>query len=116
MVEYGFSKRPSTPIRLNCSSCLSRYFCAYLRHSSRTSSGFICNFFPPSCWSTFISMGKPWQSQPGMYGASNPAIFFDLTTKSFRHLFRSEEHTSELQSLTNLVCRLLLEKKNTRKK
>src|SRR5262249_56555350 len=28
---------------------------------------------------------------------------------------RSEEHTSELQSLTNLVCRLLLEKKKTRK-
>src|SRR5258706_8852268 len=26
-------------------------------------------------------------------------------------LLRSEEHTSELQSLTNLVCRLLLEKK-----
>src|SRR5262249_60051269 len=26
---------------------------------------------------------------------------------------RSEEHTSELQSLTNLVCRLLLEKKKT---
>src|SRR5438046_276593 len=26
---------------------------------------------------------------------------------------RSEEHTSELQSLTNLVCRLLLEKKNS---
>src|SRR5438093_8034716 len=27
---------------------------------------------------------------------------------------RSEEHTSELQSLTNLVCRLLLEKKKKR--
>src|SRR5258706_7273491 len=27
---------------------------------------------------------------------------------------RSEEHTSELQSLTNLVCRLLLEKKKLR--
>src|ERR1019366_10526305 len=27
---------------------------------------------------------------------------------------RSEEHTSELQSLTNLVCRLLLEKKNNK--
>src|SRR5437016_9943376 len=26
---------------------------------------------------------------------------------------RSEEHTSELQSLTNIVCRLLLEKKNS---
>src|SRR5258706_2056167 len=30
-----------------------------------------------------------------------------------RHLQRSEEHTSELQSLTNIVCRLLLEKKKT---
>src|SRR2546425_1928111 len=28
-----------------------------------------------------------------------------------RHLHRSEEHTSELQSLAYLVCRLLLEKK-----
>src|SRR5688572_31491005 len=27
-------------------------------------------------------------------------------------LLRSEEHTSELQSQSNLVCRLLLEKKN----
>ena len=30
--------------------------------------------------------------------------------------YRSEEHTSELQSLTNLVCRLLLEKKKKNKK
>src|SRR2546430_11288403 len=28
-----------------------------------------------------------------------------------RHVLRSEEHTSELQSQSNLVCRLLLEKK-----
>src|SRR2546430_9813244 len=28
-----------------------------------------------------------------------------------RHAERSEEHTSELQSQSNLVCRLLLEKK-----
>src|SRR5437016_9103097 len=32
------------------------------------------------------------------------------------HGVRSEEHTSELQSLTNLVCRLLLEKKKKKKK
>src|SRR2546430_5464891 len=31
-----------------------------------------------------------------------------------RVLARSEEHTSELQSQSNLVCRLLLEKKKTR--
>src|SRR5256885_12600839 len=30
-----------------------------------------------------------------------------------RKLLRSEEHTSELQSPCNLVCRLLLEKKKT---
>src|SRR5256885_5490475 len=29
-------------------------------------------------------------------------------------IWRSEEHTSELQSPCNLVCRLLLEKKNSR--
>src|SRR2546427_6921255 len=35
----------------------------------------------------------------------------------FLHVFsRSEEHTSELQSQSNLVCRLLLEKKKKNKK
>src|SRR5262249_61727851 len=33
------------------------------------------------------------------------------TLRAQRTTLRSEEHTSELQSLTNLVCRLLLEKK-----
>src|SRR5688572_31533919 len=32
-----------------------------------------------------------------------------------RHGHRSEEHTSELQSQSNLVCRLLLEKKKIKK-
>src|SRR2546428_874746 len=31
--------------------------------------------------------------------------------QTFKHAFRSEEHTSELQSRSDLVCRLLLEKK-----
>src|SRR5206468_8408222 len=31
---------------------------------------------------------------------------------AFSAVFRSEEHTSELQSRSDLVCRLLLEKKN----
>src|SRR2546426_7604337 len=35
-------------------------------------------------------------------------VRFDLTYRGFS---RSEEHTSELQSPCNLVCRLLLEKK-----
>src|SRR5256885_4920337 len=37
-----------------------------------------------------------------------PALALTLT---FLLMFRSEEHTSELQSPCNLVCRLLLEKK-----
>src|SRR5258706_15700393 len=41
------------------------------------------------------------------------SIVFNLCTKTFRKNIRSEEHTSELQSLTNLVCRLLLEKKQS---
>src|SRR5438045_9110470 len=35
------------------------------------------------------------------------------TRRRFASRARSEEHTSELQSLRHLVCRLLLEKKNT---
>ena len=35
------------------------------------------------------------------------------TQRMVSTVFRSEEHTSELQSLVNLVCRLLLEKNNT---
>src|SRR3972149_10655481 len=37
-------------------------------------------------------------------------------TDDGRYLWRSEEHTSELQSQSNLVCRLLLEKKQNNKK
>src|SRR5262245_18289900 len=37
----------------------------------------------------------------------------DVTYATFCQGPRSEEHTSELQSLRHLVCRLLLEKKNT---
>src|SRR5258706_5182159 len=47
------------------------------------------------------------------FGAECELLNFSGTkrAKGMQHPFRSEEHTSELQSLTNLVCRLLLEKK-----
>src|SRR5690606_40939299 len=38
---------------------------------------------------------------------------FGLPAEQYAIQTRSEEHTSELQSRENLVCRLLLEKKNT---
>src|SRR5436190_7858641 len=41
---------------------------------------------------------------------ANDRISFTLEAGEI-HTFRSEEHTSELQSHSDLVCRLLLEKK-----
>src|SRR5437016_8845900 len=52
-------------------------------------------FRPMQCWS--IGVLECWEFKTH-YSITPP-------------LHRSEEHTSELQSLTNLVCRLLLEKK-----
>src|SRR5690242_20864398 len=40
----------------------------------------------------------------------------DLPRREPHICLRSEEHTSELQSHVNLVCRLLLEKKKSKKK
>ena len=45
---------------------------------------------------------RPFGGGPGMVLRVEPVVEC-----------RSEEHTSELQSRRNLVCRLLLEKKNT---
>src|SRR6266704_7071738 len=45
-------------------------------------------------------------------GATGPNVSSRRTRMSF--VTRSEEHTSELQSRFDLVCRLLPEKKNTR--
>src|SRR5438552_13987605 len=41
------------------------------------------------------------------------AVTFRLLRRPILEMERSEEHTSELQSPDHLVCRLLLEKKNT---
>ena len=49
-------------------------------------------------------------SSVGLSGKPNAAGVVQLDA-----CIRSEEHTSELQSRTNLVCRLLLEKKKTPK-
>src|SRR2546430_12616950 len=43
--------------------------------------------------------------------ASRPSLV--PAARASRSMSRSEEHTSELQSQSNLVCRLLLEKKNS---
>src|SRR5438046_9089520 len=48
-------------------------------------------------------------------GTESPGTIPSSTSERGTCTLRSEEHTSELQSLTNLVCRLLLEKKKKNK-
>src|SRR5438046_7615589 len=65
------------------------------------------------------SMTRPGGGPPPHYHSNEDETFHVLEGR-FAFLadgqWRSEEHTSELQSLTNLVCRLLLEKKKKKKK
>src|SRR5258705_9405197 len=64
-------------------------------------------FFPPiSLENTEIGWTSPWTLTPS---AINAWVGEELRTIGLEG--RSEEHTSELQSLRHLVCRLLLEKK-----
>src|SRR2546427_8119189 len=58
--------------------------------------------FIPSCMFCLPFLQQFFPSFPSIYQASIVFVPFN---------YRSEEHTSELQSQSNLVCRLLLEKK-----
>src|SRR5690606_40005640 len=63
----------------------------------------LCQFLP-----------GPASSQVGFaLGLSRGGLLGGLLAWAAFTLPRSEEHTSELQSRENLVCRLLLEKKNS---
>src|SRR5258705_7193300 len=61
----------------------------------------------------FRSLGQRAGCRDGMLadGGIGVAEVLQAPEPSARRVIRSEEHTSELQSLRHLVCRLLLEKK-----
>src|SRR5438046_8195987 len=58
----------------------------------------------------FRSLGKKLHVGGPLVSGFGARKILDVPRRLLRFI-RSEEHTSELQSLTNLVCRLLLEKK-----
>src|SRR5438046_6526839 len=60
-------------------------------------------------------LGIPLERDEGEYAYAGQLLLQGIPPYKLAYsMKRSEEHTSELQSLTNLVCRLLLEKKNTK--
>src|SRR5437016_8910285 len=63
---------------------------------------------------TIIGTIKDWDVTDQLPRIKVPTLVTVGRYDEGRDLDRSEEHTSELQSLTNLVCRLLLEKKKRR--
>src|SRR5438093_12964869 len=75
--------------------------CRFLFFFNDTATTEIYTLFPTRRSSDLCSAVSTWLK----HGAFSTEILIPMGWR------RSEEHTSELQSLTNLVCRLLLEKK-----
>src|SRR2546430_7694200 len=73
------------------------------RHSNSTTPREYRSVRPSTSGTPCACSGLMYSSVP----TTNPL----RVTRSSPELARSEEHTSELQSQSNLVCRLLLEKK-----
>src|SRR5205823_12125550 len=82
----------------------------------------ICRVFGAMLWGQSLTPrarldGPGPESMVGLHGPVQPCFRGGAgtgtsTAREVLATHRSEEHTSELQSLAYLVCRLLLEKKN----
>src|SRR2546430_12554340 len=92
--------------------CMARYF--FFFSSRRRHTRFDCD------WSSDVCSSDLRVREHLLLALERPAILVHHRGKSRRdgrrevfraRAHRSEEHTSELQSQSNLVCRLLLEKK-----
>src|SRR5436309_4944849 len=73
----------------------------YPQWRGKSRDGSASAFVAPTSWPAVLAQG--WTRDVGA-GYATPLVVSDV-------VYRSEEHTSELQSRENLVCRLLLEKK-----
>src|SRR2546422_4643418 len=66
---------------------------------------------------------EPAESRTGLFGGNSnwhgpiwfPINYLLIESLQTFYYYRSEEHTSELQSRLHIVCRLLIEKKEKRK-
>src|SRR5699024_11481601 len=95
---------PTEPYTLSLHDALPISSFGYARQESR---------IPCSSSSSFKSFRSP--AVTGSSPLSRRIRHLPHLPRPPQAALRSEEHTSELQSRFDLVCRLLLEKKNTRK-
>src|SRR5258706_8039262 len=95
---------------------------SYRAFSGLTLVALVWAIVPASAQTTVRQQSTEWDPQAILHTESYvrpPALLeriitaprTDISSNPGGRTYRSEEHTSELQSLTNLVCRLLLEKK-----
>src|SRR2546430_3444616 len=89
-------------VRVSCCNYAASGFCLFFFSSRRRHTRFDCDWSSDVCSSDLSEFFPSWRRCEAVGpGDCRPA--------------RSEEHTSELQSQSNLVCRLLLEKKKKQK-
>src|SRR5262245_65259433 len=93
-IRLEFARRPRKLTQCNCSIC--RRYGAIWAYYRRKSVQVACRRSALAVYS---------------WGHKGRQFYRCKNCGSVTH-YRSEEHTSELQSLRHLVCRLLLEKKN----
>src|SRR5690606_41830030 len=96
-------------------TCSSSYFCFFFPAPSPTE---IYTLSLHDALPIWVTSGNSSSTFRWIRAARNAKPSRSLSTcgSSQRSGSRSEEHTSELQSRENLVCRLLLEKKKTKKR
>src|SRR5437016_11095777 len=87
-------------------------------HDALPISKIICDIGPEPipmddgvCWSRIPHHRIAGRASPDSHQLALAIRWWGIRDQQTPSSIRSEEHTSELQSLTNLVCRLLLEKK-----
>src|SRR2546423_7690050 len=84
------------------------FFFLMIRRPPRSTLFPYTTLFRSAAFTSFPEMTDPLPTCPSACPHNSSATRANSTESSAR---RSEEHTSELQSLAYLVCRLLLEKK-----
>src|SRR5205823_12520479 len=103
----------SFPMSTSMIACDSPFDCLHILTFARNHSAFFSSSDPPTALHSFPTRRSSDLDQEDPIGLEADRLGEPCVAQQVSILaVRSEEHTSELQSLAYLVCRLLLEKIN----